>query len=273
MSDRACGNRFYRTLCLARSITSDKNEHFFEIIRYFDKLTISNHKRNESVLRIWQILQRKECNFRANNSYRCSCKVYEPANGAISCVVCHHEHTQVCKFSDLDKLPCIVILVEKGRLSDTFPPCMNVMDLRVRHQKTMPKLTSLVQEIGRLWRHQLKSNMQELPYVLVGPAVMLSLRNSVSKSAVFIGAHKNGQLDSYTRQNKPKEKSTKKIVHFLVLVNNIQLTFKRICHVGQKKVADVAIQRRKASTLKIKSLSTTDCSSRRNQKSEKLECT
>lgn len=34
--------------------------------------------------------------------------------------------------ADLENVPCLLVLVEKGRLGDTFPFSLDCMDLRVR---------------------------------------------------------------------------------------------------------------------------------------------
>ncbi len=50
----------------------------------------------------------------------------------------------------LEGLPCILILVEKGRMGDTFPQSFNCLDLRIR---TSENTSTFVQEIGRLCRY------------------------------------------------------------------------------------------------------------------------
>lgn len=53
-------------------------------------------------------------------------------------------------YEDLMNIPILVILCEKGRMGDTFPPSLRVMDLRVRSGGT---LTCFVQELGRVCRY------------------------------------------------------------------------------------------------------------------------
>jgi hypothetical protein len=54
------------------------------------------------------------------------------------------------EYSHLEGLPCILILVNKGRMGDTFPHSFNCLDLRIR---TSDNTTTLVQELGRLCRY------------------------------------------------------------------------------------------------------------------------
>jgi hypothetical protein len=54
------------------------------------------------------------------------------------------------EYKHLEGLPCILILVEKGRMGDTFPQSFNCLDLRIR---TSENTSTFVQEIGRLCRY------------------------------------------------------------------------------------------------------------------------
>ena len=44
---------------------------------------------------------------------------------------------QTFNFEDLQNIPCVLILVEKGRMGDTFPHSMNCLDLRIRASDNM----------------------------------------------------------------------------------------------------------------------------------------
>ena len=213
VKSNALGHELYQTLVLARKLGSDDGQYFFEIIRYFDNLSLSNKNKTQPVHRIWQVLQRPECLFvKSKTGERCQCKNYQYEDNTIQCSnpECGHEHTVIQQFSDLDRLPCIVILVEKGRLGDTFPPSLNVMDLRSRHQKRPPFMSSLIQELGRICRYQDKSDVNNLPYALVGPEVIKIFREGHNKSAVFYAAYENkgSKIDAHTRQSKRTKKSS-----------------------------------------------------------------
>ncbi|EKX34931.1 hypothetical protein GUITHDRAFT_146844 [Guillardia theta CCMP2712] len=53
-------------------------------------------------------------------------------------------------YKDLEGLPCILVLIEKGRMGDTFPHSFDCLDLRVR---SSDNTTTLIQEMGRLCRY------------------------------------------------------------------------------------------------------------------------
>ena len=51
------------------------------------------------------------------------------------------------QYSDLHRLPCILILCEKGRMGDTFPPTFRCLDLRIRtseNHTTFVQVTSVM---------------------------------------------------------------------------------------------------------------------------------
>jgi hypothetical protein len=54
------------------------------------------------------------------------------------------------QYSDLEGLPIILILVEKGRMGDTFPQSLDCLDLRVR---ASDNTSTFIQEIGRMCRY------------------------------------------------------------------------------------------------------------------------
>ena len=62
-----------------------------------------------------------------------------------------HEKKHVdLEYGHLYGLPCILILVNKGRMGDTFPQTFNCLDLRAR---TSENYSTFVQEMGRLCRY------------------------------------------------------------------------------------------------------------------------
>jgi hypothetical protein len=64
------------------------------------------------------------------------------------------------QFKDLDGIPCLLVLVEKGRMGDTFPFSMDCLDLRIR---ASDNTSTLVQELGRLCQYpRCKSEGEDL---------------------------------------------------------------------------------------------------------------
>ncbi|CAM9276681.1 unnamed protein product [Phaeothamnion confervicola] len=66
-------------------------------------------------------------------------------------------------YSDLHRMPILIILCEKGRMGDTFPPSLAYLDLRLR---TAGKFTSFKQELGRLSRYPVFKNIGSLVWPL-----------------------------------------------------------------------------------------------------------
>jgi hypothetical protein len=74
-------------------------------------------------------------------------------------------------YSDLNDLPCILILCEKGRMGDTFPASLRYYDLRLRYGSTCGNRASAEQDLGRAFRyHDASSSKYPLPLILVGSA-------------------------------------------------------------------------------------------------------
>jgi len=62
-------------------------------------------------------------------------------------------------YKDLEGLPCILILLEKGRMGDTFPGSFNCLDLRMR---TSENCSTCIQELGRVCRYPAFSNTRKI---------------------------------------------------------------------------------------------------------------
>ena len=58
--------------------------------------------------------------------------------------------TKALTYNQLESLPCLLVLCEKGRMGDTFPFSFACLDLRVR---SPDYLSTVVQELGRLCRY------------------------------------------------------------------------------------------------------------------------
>ena len=62
-------------------------------------------------------------------------------------------------YKDLEGLPCILILLEKGRMGDTIPGSFNCLDLRMR---TSENCSTCIQELGRVCRYPAFSNTRKI---------------------------------------------------------------------------------------------------------------
>ena len=57
--------------------------------------------------------------------------------------------SKMLQFSDVEHIPMIMIIVERGRMGDTFPPNCVCFDLRGRYLTPVKDFTSIIQDVGR----------------------------------------------------------------------------------------------------------------------------
>ena len=89
------------------------------------------------------------------------------------------EDLQVNKYSDLEGLPCILILCEKGKMGDTFPRSLRFYDLRLRYANSWTQRAAAVQDLGRAFRYVSPGQEHEVPVVLLGAACHREIKNSI----------------------------------------------------------------------------------------------
>ena len=128
-------NTLYTSLVLARHVASSEN-YTFEVIRDFGNFKLDNlHQKHDSevvksdmITRVHKVLQTNKCQHRDKDTYNpCECETYSASLSSLICSKCQHEHTEIRTYRDLNKLPCIVIVILRGRVGDTFPPSFNCM--------------------------------------------------------------------------------------------------------------------------------------------------
>lgn len=79
-------------------------------------------------------------------------------------------------YEDFEGLPCIMVLVGKGRFGDTFPKSMRVFDLRSRYHTPASLVRStFIQDAGRVFRYA--SASEELPSLLLCEAAYHAFTN------------------------------------------------------------------------------------------------
>lgn len=66
------------------------------------------------------------------------------------------------QFSDVKNIPMIMIIIEQGRMGDTFPPNCVCFDLRARFLKPVENFTVLIQDIGRAFGYEKTVRYQTL---------------------------------------------------------------------------------------------------------------
>ncbi len=227
-SNALCGNRMYETLVLARTIASQglsdvEKAYMFEVLRDHDKHPLGDCNMDapdpdvqEIVYRLRRKSQPAKCEYvnLKDSSKPCKCErwPYETKPGTVKCRYCTHQHRQIIQYSHLNNVNAILILVEKGRMGDTFPPSFNTMDLRLQQfspsdlggkQSKKPYLSTMEQELGRMCRYADKSQMEKLPYALIGHPLFKELEGNLKHSATYYnGFVKDNRIDVYVKCTK-----------------------------------------------------------------------
>ena len=179
-------DQFYHTLKLARKLSS--LEKSFEIIRDYGGIQIEKQLMKSSSPFFLQ-LQSRDCQFK----FDCHCIELELRPGRKKCTNCQHVHKSITQYEDLENLACVLILVDKGRMGDTFPQSFDCLDLRLNYDSSREFkegsplfLSTVIQELGRMCRYAKASTRespdQYTPYVLVGRELFKRLGESLKRS-------------------------------------------------------------------------------------------
>ena len=190
-------DHFYFTLRLTRSVSS--LEKCFEVIRDYGGIQIEKQLMNSSSPFFWN-LQPQIC----TDKFDCHCRVLKPQTSRKKCGYCDHVHKLITQYEDLENLACVLILVEKGRMGDTFPQSFDCLDLRLNYDEgSSLYLSTIIQELGRMCRYS-KSSASETPYVLVGRVLFKMLQKSLGTSPSMSAISCN-KIDRYMHMTKPRE--------------------------------------------------------------------
>ncbi|XP_078366598.1 uncharacterized protein LOC144650730 [Oculina patagonica] len=180
-------DQFFFTLRLARTVSSlDK---CFEVIKDYGGIQIEKQLMKSSSP-FFRKLQPEKCTFEFPD---CPCPGLKLQAGRKKCVNCQHVHKLITQYEDLENLACVLILVDKGRMGDTFPRSFDCLDLRLSYDNsrefkegTPLFLSTLIQELGRMCRYAgvpINDNqVQSIPYVLTGRQLFKKLKTSVEMS-------------------------------------------------------------------------------------------
>ena len=170
----------------------------------------------------------------------CLCSRYVPeSDQSLTCLNCHHIHKEFKSYSDLKGLPCLLILVKKGQIGDTFPHSLVAIDDRGASVTGEDKednlhLTTFAQEKGRLCRYTTLDST--LPFVYVGQGLYNQLLKSVKKDCAYwhsfvfdtkkidclVTLDKDGILRPRNRSTDAK-KQNKKRYTFILLIGEPQI--------------------------------------------------
>ena len=180
-------DRFFYTLRLARAVSC--LDDCFEVIKDYGGIQIENQLMKSSSP-FFRKLQPVNCTFKFPD---CCCPGLVLQPGRKKCVNCQHVHKLITQYEDLENLACVLILVDKGRMGDTFPQSFDCLDLRLSYDNsrefkegTPLFLSTLIQELGRMCRYAKvparNNTVQSIPYVLVGRTLFAKLKTSVEMS-------------------------------------------------------------------------------------------
>ena len=204
-------NKFYKTLILARKLSS--LETCFEIIRDYGGIQIEDQLMRSSSP-FFKKLQPVDCQFK----FDCRCSQLELRPGRKRCTNCQHVHRSVTQYEDLEDLACVLILVDKGRMGDTFPQSFDCLDLRLNYDSSREFkegspvfLSTVIQELGRMCRYAKQvqgSFAQDTPYVLVGRKLFKNLAESATSSPAM-SAISCTRPDRYMSNSKSKSQGKK----------------------------------------------------------------
>ena len=214
------GNEFKQSLCIAKKVANIN----IEIVQDYGEqttLTLHMHAKNSvkdaerfdhpESLRIMKKIQCDDCEkVDGKGNQACNCSSYCPQNDkTLVCKNCKHIHKELKSYADLDGLPCLLILVNKGRLGDTFPHSLVAMDDRTAHkshkndQDSTVNLTTFAQEKGRLCRYTTFESA--LPFVYVSQGLYKQLRKSLECDCAYWNSFKfTGRIDCLVKFNSDK---------------------------------------------------------------------
>ena len=195
-------DQFFFTLFQARRLAS--KEECFEIIRDYGKFNLKRHMTSSNTF--FQKLQPRKCQFQ----FECHCSDLKLLPGRPKCGNCQHVHKPITQYEDLQNLACVLILVDKGRMGDTFPESFDCLDLRLSYDEGSPIiLSTVIQELGRMCRYAKLSTdgsfVQNVPYALVGAQLFKRLKMSLDFSPA-VRAISCTTVDRYMKNSKSKRK-------------------------------------------------------------------
>ncbi|KAK2554004.1 hypothetical protein P5673_024718 [Acropora cervicornis] len=171
-------NQFYNSLKFAQAMCS--LEECFEIIKDYGGIQIKDQLVTSNPF--FKKLQTINCQAKID----CLCKDLELKPRQKKCVNCGHVHKLITQYEDLENLACLLILVDKGRMGDTFPQSFDCLDLRLSYDSKPLYLSTIIQELGRICRYAKipvdDSRAQNIPYVLIGPELYRALKESMKRS-------------------------------------------------------------------------------------------
>ena len=214
---------FFFTLRIARNVADLEDN--FEIIRDYGGIRIQDQLMKSSSP-FFKRLQPNNC-----CESECGCGNLHFVPNQMKCGNCKHVHKQITQYEDLEDLACVLILVDKGRMGDTFPHSFKCMDLRLSFDsseesgnKSALFLSSLIQELGRMCRYAMVSpeDQSDVPYALAGRQLIKELKRSLQRSPAMsaIKKHPDRYMNMASKLSSAKETRVKHTRRWLKYVAN-----------------------------------------------------
>eukprot|EP01047_Picozoa_sp_COSAG01_P029643 COSAG01_NODE_2039_length_8573_cov_13.642672_1_plen_2500_part_00 len=85
-----------------------------------------------------------------------------------------HEST----YEDLQDIPCILVVCEKGKMGDSFPSSLKYYDLRLRYSNDPKSRAATIQDLGRAFGYR---SEEDAPIIVVGKGCMRKLQETRKK--------------------------------------------------------------------------------------------
>eukprot|EP01105_Mastigella_eilhardi_P020984 TRINITY_DN5040_c0_g1_i3.p1 TRINITY_DN5040_c0_g1~~TRINITY_DN5040_c0_g1_i3.p1 ORF type:complete len:832 (-),score=145.99 TRINITY_DN5040_c0_g1_i3:640-3135(-) len=141
------------------------------------------------------LMDRLVCNLSKEQKFFCIHEATTDDKEATVSLACHcalvmrqgTPYPHLVTFQDLKGLPCLLTIVEKARMGDTFPPHFALLDLRARYENPFA-YSAFLQDIGRACSWAPTNPDGEHPVVL--------LNRNAFQALDPLEAFKNGFLDS-----------------------------------------------------------------------------
>ena len=90
-------------------------------------------------------------------------------------------------YEDLEGLPCILILCDKGKMGDSFPKSLRHYDMRCRYPTSVTSRGATVQDLGRAFGYR---SPEHAPMTAVGKACMTQLKEKRTGGGTGAGSRR-----------------------------------------------------------------------------------
>ena len=218
VKEKGYGRRFKQSLYIAKIVSGLYN---LEIMQDFHgNSTALNQQVQEAkkaaeatntpeALRILRRIQPLQCQkLNSKGEKCCKCDLSQSKDvirDDLECPKCKHIHLVFSSYEDLIRLPCLLILINNGRMGDTFPESFIGMDDRAYNltkARSNTYLSAFAQEKGRLCRYTTMESKK--PYVYVGKGLYDQLMGALKFSCSYYKSFIPDKIDQKVVFNKAR---------------------------------------------------------------------